>query len=148
VFGFITLISYIYIFIHDITRRLTQLGDLHLYVRVSLPAPLEQQLDSPTAEQLNADWLSQLGVEKVEIFKLEADEVNFPRRSNRIVRVRTLLEIYSPPKKKKKKKDSLSFSESKHGEKKDGREVSVFICVVSRKRSSDSGGSVRCTVVD
>jgi len=26
------------------------------------PAPLEQPLDSPTEEQLNADWLSQLGV--------------------------------------------------------------------------------------
>ncbi|TNN43055.1 hypothetical protein EYF80_046765 [Liparis tanakae] len=24
--------------------------------------PLEKQLDSPTAEQLNADWLSQLGI--------------------------------------------------------------------------------------
>jgi len=29
------------------------------------PAPLEQQLDSPTEEQLNADWLSQLGVGRI-----------------------------------------------------------------------------------
>jgi len=32
---------------------------------MSLPAPLEQQLDSPTEEQLNADWLSQLDVGRI-----------------------------------------------------------------------------------
>jgi len=33
---------------------------------LSFPAPLQQQqLDSPTAEHLNADWLSQLGVGKI-----------------------------------------------------------------------------------
>jgi len=68
VFRFITLISYIYIyiFIHNIPRRLTQLGDFHLYVWITVSsAPLEQQLDSPTEEQLDADWPSQLGVGRI-----------------------------------------------------------------------------------
>jgi len=45
---------------------------------MTLPAPLEkQQLDSPTEEQLKADWLSQLVVGEflaiVKILQLEAN---------------------------------------------------------------------------
>jgi len=78
VFGFITLTSYIYIYIylHNVTRRLTQFGDFHRF-RLS---DSSSQLDSPTAERLNADWLSRLAVGR--IFR-QLKKFNF-RRKRRI----------------------------------------------------------------
>jgi len=57
---------------------------------MSLPAPLEQQLDSPTEEQLNADWLLLLGVgrifRQISNIQLEANAPNFLLHAIRLSR--------------------------------------------------------------
>jgi len=59
-FAFMTLISYIYIYLYMTSHSSVTFTSTSEWLPP--PSPFEQQLDSPTTEHLNADYLSQLGV--------------------------------------------------------------------------------------